>query len=247
LLESELFGHEKGAFTGAVAMKKGKIELAHGGSLFLDEIGELAPAMQAKLLRVLQERELERVGGTRSIKTDFRLVAATNKNLDAEVKAGAFRSDLYYRLNVVSATLPALREHGEDIPLLAEYFLQKAAKRCQVPARPLSPEARACLLAYRWPGNVRELENAMERALVLGEGDAVVPEDLPEALLESDTPAATGTQYHLAITDLKKRLILDALERSKGNYTAAAKILGIHPNYLHRLMRNLGLRSSTDQ
>jgi Nif-specific regulatory protein len=226
-------------------MKKGKVEIAGGGTLFLDEIGELAPALQAKLLRILQEREFERVGGTRTIKTDFRLIAATNRDLEAAIKTGSFRSDLYYRLNVVSVTLPPLRERGEDIALLAEYFLCKAASRCKIPNRPLSPEARACLLAYSWPSNVRELENAMERALVLGSGESILPEDLPESILESGySRQASGPGYHSAIEELKKRLIVDALERSKGNYTEAAKSLGIHPNYLHRLIRNLELRAT---
>src|SRR5437016_14360712 len=173
LLESELFGYEKGTFTGATAQKKGKLEVANGGVVFLDEIGELAAALQSKLLRVIQEREFERVGGTRSVEVDIRLIAATNKNLAEAVRAGTFRPDLFYRLNVVSVTMPPLRERMEDIAQLATYFINKYAKRCKVKAKPLSEEARACLLNYDWPGNVRELENAIERALVLGASDLI--------------------------------------------------------------------------
>jgi len=244
LLESELFGHEKGAFTGAIAQKKGKLEIANGGVVFLDEIGELAPAMQSKLLRVIQERELERVGSTRPIPVDIRLIAATNKNLAEAVKTGEFRQDLYYRLNVVAITMPALRERKEDIPLLANYFITKHAPRCAVKPKPLSPEARACLMNYDWPGNVRELENAMERALVMSSADKILPEDLPEAVLERATPVGMeAARYHAALKDVKRQLILTALSETHGNFTEAAKSLGLHPNYLHRLIRNLDLRA----
>ncbi len=168
LLESDLFGHERGAFTGAGAQKKGRFEVADGGVIFLDEIGELAPTLQVKLLRVLQEREFERVGGTHVIKVDIRLVAATNRNLEQAVRSGKFRQDLYYRLAVLKVTMPTLRERREDIPMLARHFVQKHAKRCKVKPRPISREALSCLVNYDWPGNVRELENAIERALVLG-------------------------------------------------------------------------------
>jgi transcriptional regulator with GAF, ATPase, and Fis domain len=244
LLESELFGYEKGAFTGAYMQKKGKLEVANGGVVFLDEIGELAPLMQSKLLRVLQEREFERVGGTRPISVDIRLIAATNKNLAEAVKAGAFRSDLYYRLNVVSVTMPPLRERREDIPLLSSYFINKYAKKFKVKAKGLSEDTRACLINYDWPGNVRELENAIERALVLGSADLILPEDLPESVLERATPVGmTAAKYHVAVKDVKKQLIITALEDAKGNFTEAARLLGLHPNYLHRLIRNLDLRS----
>ena len=242
LLESELFGYEKGAFTGATAQKKGKLEVANGGVVFLDEIGELAAALQSKLLRVIQEREFERVGGTRSVEVDIRLIAATNKNLAEAVRAGTFRPDLFYRLNVVSVTMPPLRERKEDIAQLATYFINKYAKRCKVKAKPLSEEARACLLNYDWPGNVRELENAIERALVLGAADLILPEDLPEAVLERAAPAGMTAKYHSALKETKKQLILAAIEDAKGNYTEAARALGLHPNYLHRLIRNLDLR-----
>lgn len=244
LLESELFGHEKGAFTGAVNQKKGKLEVANGGVVFLDEIGELAPAMQSKLLRVIQEREFERVGGMRSIPVDIRLIAATNKNLGEAVKAGAFRQDLYYRLNVVAIVMPPLRDRKEDISMLANYFITKHAPRCAVRPKPLSEEARVCLMSYDWPGNVRELENAIERALVMSTADTILPEDLPEAVLERATPAGMeSAKYHAALKDMKKQLIVTALEESKGNFTEAAKSLGLHPNYLHRLIRNLDLRA----
>lgn len=245
LLESELFGHEKGAFTGAVAQKKGKLEIADGGTLFLDEVGELAPQLQAKLLRVLQEREFERVGGTRTIKTDIRLVGATNRNLEDAMSDGSFRKDLYYRLNVVQLTMPALRERLEDVPLLANYFIAKFSGRCNRRVSGLSGEARACLMNYDWPGNVRELENAIERAVVLGSSDMILPEDLPEALLETEAPGrAPITKYQDAINDMKKRLIIDAVAQAGGNYTEAAQLLGVHPNYLHRLIRNLNLKAA---
>jgi transcriptional regulator with GAF, ATPase, and Fis domain len=245
LLESELFGYERGAFTGAAAQKKGKLEMADGGVVFLDEIGELAPALQVKLLRVLQEREFERLGGSRPISIDIRLIAATNKVLTAAVKARTFREDLYYRLNVVSLVLPNLRERIEDIPVLAEYFVAKFAAKCKVKAKRISPEAMAGLMNYTWPGNVRELENAIERALVLGVSECIVPEDLPGSVVEKGHPESVHEpKYHLAVTQLKKQLILAALEEAKGNYTDAARILGVHANYLHRLVRNLDLRTS---
>ncbi len=245
LLESELFGYERGAFTGAAGQKKGRLEMADGGILFLDEIGELAPALQGKLLRVLQEREFERLGGSHPISVDIRLIAATNHDLLAAVKARTFREDLYYRLNVVSMVVPPLREHREDIPLLAEYFVAKFAVKCKVKSKKISSEAMASLMNCDWPGNVRELENAIESALVLGVSDAIRPEDLPESVLEKDVaPGVQEAKYHLALKQLKKHLILTALEDAEGNYTEAARILGVHANYLHRLIRNLNLRTS---
>jgi Nif-specific regulatory protein len=243
LLESELFGHEKGAFTGAIAQKKGKLEIAEGGTVFLDEIGELAPLLQAKLLRVLQEREFERVGGTRTIKLDVRLITATNRDLEDEVKKGRFREDLFYRLNVVALRMPALRERREDIPLLASYFTAKFSQRSNRPVLGVSPQARTCLTNYDWPGNVRELENAIERAVVLGSSDRILPEDLPEAVLEkAESAGATMTAFHDALREAKKQLILNAFEQAQGSYTEAAKLLGLHPNYLHRLIRNLNMK-----
>jgi Nif-specific regulatory protein len=243
LLESELFGHEKGAFTGALMQKKGRLEIADGGTVFLDEIGELSPPLQVKLLRVLQEREFERVGGTRSVKVDIRLISATNKDLEASITNGTFRQDLYYRLNVVNLEMPPLRERQEDIPLLANYFAAKYGERCNRRITGISAEAQARLVGYDWPGNVRELENAIERAVVLGATDRILLEDLPESLLESEPPAAApGTKYHEAVAETKKQIILSAMQQAKGNYTEAAKLLGVHPNYLHRLIRNLNLK-----
>jgi transcriptional regulator with GAF, ATPase, and Fis domain/pSer/pThr/pTyr-binding forkhead associated (FHA) protein len=243
LLESELFGHERGAFTGATAMKMGRLEVANLGTLFLDEVGEMPLTLQAKLLRAIQTREFERVGGTRSIKVDLRFVAATNRNLEQALKDGSFRPDLFYRLNVVSITAPPLREHPEDIPLLAMYFAAEHSKKCKRPLKGVSPSARALLMNYSWPGNVRELENAIERAVVLGVGDTIVVEDLPETLLEGQPEATTGSKYHRSINALKKQMIMEAVERSGGMITEAAKLLGVHPNYLHRLIRNLNLRT----
>ena len=245
LLESELFGHEKGAFTGAVAQKKGKLEVADGGTVFLDEIGELAPTLQAKLLRVLQEHEFERVGGTRPIKVNIRLVAATNKDLGEAIQSGTFRKDLYYRLNVVSLKMPPLRERREDIPLLANYFAMIYSKKSKRRVIGVSDEARACLLAYDWPGNIRELGNAIEHAVVLGSSDLILPEDLPEAVLETlpRTGIAVSTYYE-AIIEAKRQLILRALDQASGNYVDTAKHLGMHVNYLHRLIKNLNLKQA---
>ena len=248
LLESELFGYEKGAFTGATAQKKGRLEVGDGGVVFLDEIGELAPTLQVKLLRVLQERQFERVGGNRPISVDIRLIAATNRNLEEAVRGGEFRQDLYFRLNVVSLTMPPLRDRKEDIPLLSNFFVEKYCKRTGTKPKPLSREAITCLVNYDWPGNVRELENVIERALVLGSSDDILPEDFPEALLERNpSPGVQGAKYHAAVTELKKQLIRGALEEALGNYTEAARLLGVHPNYLHRLIRNLDLKESVKE
>ncbi|MBZ5583618.1 MAG: sigma 54-interacting transcriptional regulator [Acidobacteriia bacterium] len=245
LLESELFGHEKGAFTGAMLQKKGKLEIADGGTLFLDEVGELPLSFQTKLLRVLQEREFERVGGTQPIRVDVRLIAATNRDLESAIATGAFRKDLYYRLNVVSLTMPPLRDHREDISLLARHFAVKHARAARRKVEGISPEALACLEAYDWPGNVRELENAVERAVVLGSTDLLIPDDLPEVVLENGpAPAEPVGGYYQTVREQKKRAILAALEQSGGRYTDAAKLLGVHPNYLHRLVRNLNLKEA---
>jgi transcriptional regulator with GAF, ATPase, and Fis domain len=248
LLESELFGHERGAFTGAASQKKGKLEVAEGGVVFLDEIGELAPALQVKLLRVLQEREFERVGGTHPIKIDVRVIAATNRDLDDAVRKREFRQDLYYRLAVVKLTMPPLREHREDIPMLTRHFIQKNAKRCKVKAKPVSREAMAALVSYDWPGNVRELENAIERALVMGSSDTILLEDLPESLVEQQPSGGMSEgRYHAGVKELKKSLIMNAVEQTRGNYIEAAAVLGVHPNYLHRLIRNLGLKDDLNR
>ncbi len=243
LLESELFGHERGAFTGAIAQKKGKLETADGGTVFLDELGEMAPPLQTKLLRVLQEREFERVGGNRPIKVNIRLIAATNRDLEKSIQAGTFRQDLYYRLNVLTVTMPPLRERREDIPLLAGYFAMRCAKKSAHSVKGISLEARQCLINYDWPGNVRELENAIERAVVLGTTELIMPEDLPEALLEKQSVSgAEITEYHRVVMETKRQLVRSALERAGGNYTEAAQFLGVHPNNLHRLIRNLDLK-----
>ena len=242
LLESELFGHEKGAFTGATG-KKGKLETAEDGTLLLDEIGEMAPLLQAKLLRALQQREFERLGGTRLLPFNARVIAATNKNLEHAIKAGEFRQDLYYRLNVVSVALPPLREHREDIPALAMYFANKYAAKCKRGFKGIAPEARTLLMKYSWPGNVRELENAIEHAIVLGLTEEILPEDLPEAILEEQSSGEVAALYHNTLNQTKKQLVVNAMDEAKGNHVEAARLLGIHPKYLHRLIKNLDLKS----
>jgi len=250
LLESELFGHEKGAFTGAVAQKKGKLEAADGGTVFLDEIGELAPTLQAKLLRVLQQREFERVGSTKTLPLNVRIVAATNRDLAAEVKKGSFREDLYHRLNVVALRTPSLRERPEDISLLAEHFLRKSAQRIGRPIAGISPEAERLLIRYNWPGNVRELENAMERGVVLTETEWLHVTDLPESITGSVGDAWNPdlkTTYESAVGDARKDAILRAWEQARGDYKEAATLLGMHPNSLLRLIRRQGLRELLKQ
>jgi len=245
LLESELFGHEKGSFTGAIGMKKGMFEVAHGGTLFLDEIGELAPALQAKLLRALETQEFMRVGGTRPIQVDVRIVAATNRNLEAAVGNKTFRQDLYFRLNVISRTLPPLRERREDIPALANHFLKKIGESTKRNVKGISEKALAALMKYHWEGgNVRELRNAIEHAVVLGASDKILPEDLPEAVLETVAAAPSGSTetYQDAVVGFKRVKVTEALQRANGVITEAAKLLDVHPNYLHRLMKNLQLR-----
>ncbi len=245
LLESELFGHERGAFTSAVAQKKGLLEVAEGGTVFLDEIAEMPLTIQAKLLRVLQEREFVRLGGTRSIKLNARFIAATNKDLQKAVREEKFRLDLFYRLNVVSLSMPALRDRPEDIALLADHFISRYSARANRKVRGLSPAARAALAAYDWPGNIRELENAIERAIVVGASEFILPEDLPEALADTSAHFSTGTVgFHESVRSVKKQLILQALEQSQGSFTQAAKLLGLHPNYLHRLVANFDLKAA---
>jgi Nif-specific regulatory protein len=244
LLESELFGHEKGAFTGALNLRKGRLEFGDGGTVFLDEIGELSPVLQTKLLRVLQEREFERVGGNKSLKVDIRIIAATNQDLDAAIASGAFRQDLFFRLNVVQLKMPALRNRLEDVPMLANYFAAKYAHKCNRRVVGISPAAQKLLQTYDWPGNVRELENAIERAVVMGSTEHILSEDLPEPVLEAGAPHASSSSsgYHDNVTTTKKQIILDAMKKSDGSYTEAAKLLGLHPNYLHRLVKNLNLK-----
>jgi DNA-binding NtrC family response regulator len=245
LLESELFGHERGAFTGAERRKIGRFEQADGGTLLLDEAGDIPPALQAKLLRVLQQREFVRLGGTQPIKVDVRLIAATNQDLRVAADESRFRKDLFFRLNVVAITMPSLRERGQDIPLLANYFLSRYSQRCKRRVRGISPQAMECLRRYDWPGNVRELENAIEHAVLLGGDDVVMPEDLPEVIAEGQAgDSAQGSGYHAAISELKKKLIVQAFQQAGGSYTEAARLLGVHPNYLHRLIRNLNLKAA---
>ncbi len=241
LLEAELFGHEKGAFTGAVASRKGRFELAGGGSIFLDEIGDLPPHLQVKLLRVLQEREFERVGSSRPIKVDVRLLAATHRNLEALVRDGRFREDLYYRINVVTIVLPPLRERREDLPPLIEHFLRVFAGKNGKTVRGLTREAREALLRYDYPGNIRELENLMERAVVLTRDDVIGVEDLPLAL-EAPAPAS-GEDAGLiaAVEGLERRMIREALAKADGTQTRAAELLGISERVLRYKLKKYGL------
>jgi transcriptional regulator with GAF, ATPase, and Fis domain len=245
LLESELFGHERGAFTGAIAQKKGKLEVADGGTVFLDEIGELSPVLQAKLLRVLQQREMERVGGTKTIQLNIRVLAATNRNLEEAVGKGDFRRDLFYRLNVVSVKAPALRERPEDTLPLAEHFAKKYAAECGRKIVGLAPEARAYLQSYSWPGNVRELENALERAVILTPGEVIEVSALPERVTErrseplvSDRAPSTPT-----LDVIERAYILWVLQSEGGNKTRAADVLGIDPSTLYRKLSRFGVEA----
>jgi transcriptional regulator with PAS, ATPase and Fis domain len=244
LIESELFGHERGAFTGALAQKRGRIEIASGGTVFFDEIGELSVSLQAKLLRVLQERQVDRVGGTKPIPVDIRVLAATNLDLARAVKDGAFRSDLFYRLNVITITVPPLRERSGDVSLLIWYFLRKHAGNCKRKLRGLTPQARRVLTHYDWPGNVRELENAIERAVVMSTSDWIDINDLPEHVLEATPRQDDGDDYHARVNHAKREAIRKALDLSGGNIAQAARQLKLQPTYLHRLIKNLGLRDS---
>jgi DNA-binding NtrC family response regulator len=229
LLESELFGHEKGSFTGAVARKEGRFELADGGTLFLDEIGEISSSVQVKLLRVLQQREFERVGGTQTLKVDVRIVAATHRDLTAEVKAGRFREDLFYRLNVVSLTLPPLRERKSDIPALVSHFLEKYSESYGKEVKGLAPGTLQALLAHDWPGNIRELENAIERAVVLAQGTELTADDLPP-VLRGPRPLGSGSSSLIpgaSMATIEREAILRTLEMVQGSTGRAAEILGI--------------------
>ena len=244
LLESELFGHEKGAFTGAHQRKRGKAELADGGTLFLDEVGDIRAPLQAKLLRLLQEHEFERVGGTRPIRVDARFIAATNANLEQAMKQGMFRQDLYYRLNVVSLCLPPLRARREDIDDLANHFVAKYCAELKRPPAAISPAAMTLLRGYDWPGNIRELENAIERAVVLSSATEIEPRDLPiaQTSMEEDSEGAADSSYRLAVLNFKRELLRSALLKADGNQTRTAEALGLQRTYLSRLLRELGLR-----
>jgi DNA-binding NtrC family response regulator len=242
LLESELFGHVRGAFTGAITSKKGLFEEADGGTCFLDEVGDISLTMQAKLLRVLQEHEIKRVGGTETIKIDVRIIAATNKNLEEIVAEKKFREDLFYRLNVVSLHLPPLRDRGEDIPLLAEHFLRKYAAENKKPVSRISQEALDHLLLYQWPGNVRELENIIERAVTLSHSSLILPEDLPRRVRVE--PVETLTRFlpsHIPLSELEKLYIQKVLEETGGNKKKAAAVLGIDRRTLYRMAARYGL------
>lgn len=256
LLESELFGHEKGAFTGAVSKKPGKFELANGGTIFLDEIGDMSPSTQAKVLRVLQEGELTPVGGSETKQVDVRVLAASNKDLFQEVQQGRFREDLYYRLNVITLSLPPLRERKSDIPFLADHFLEVAAKRSNDEEKSLSRSALDLLLAYSWPGNVRELENALERASLLSNGSVIQPEDLPispnvnsvrsvhrvvptDAMNAKDSTDAKHASLNETLEAVEKELIIQALKKSSGVQVEAAKLLGLnHKNLWHKIKKH---------
>jgi DNA-binding NtrC family response regulator len=244
LLESDLFGHEKGTFTGAHHLKRGKVELADGGTLFLDEVGDIRSPLQAKLLRLLQEQEFQRVGGVNTLRADLRFLAATNTDLEQAMADGGFRKDLYFRLNVVSLTLPPLRDRKADVAILAQHFVEKYCRELKRALKPVAPAALAILEGYHWPGNVRELENVLERAVVLSKGAAIEPRDLP---ILADQPRnqfaslATGS-YQDAVLAFKRDLVRAALVRANGNQTQAADALGLRRTYLNRLMKALGVR-----
>ena len=240
LLESELFGHEQGAFTGAHQLKRGKMELAHDGTVFLDEVGDISTELQTKLLRFLQEREFERVGGTKPISVDIRIIAATNRNLEASVKEGQFREDLYHRLNVVPITLPPLRERKEDIPALSQYFLRKYSMETRKNFSEITEQAQEKLLAYDWPGNVRELANVIERAIVLGSETNIGLEDLPDMIAATEIgTVADHLSYYAALNATRRDVVLKALSRARGNRAAAAKELGLNAKYLLQLIKTL--------
>jgi DNA-binding NtrC family response regulator len=258
LVESELFGHERGAFTGAVGAREGKFELADGGTLFLDEIGDMALETQAKILRVLQEKELERVGGNRTIKVDVRIIAATNQDLEAKTREGTFREDLFYRLNVVSVILPPLRQREGDIPLLVEHFLAAASERLGRERKTVSPAAMKALLAHEWKGNVRELEHALEQAFVLASGEEIDVEDLPGSVRAasgdgSDLPdldlAASGAASfrdakQLVVEQFERRFLEDALRRNGGNISRAAEEIGMYRQQLQQKLAELGIEAA---
>jgi DNA-binding NtrC family response regulator len=252
LLESELFGHEKGAFTGAHQAKKGKFETANGGTVFLDEIGDMPLTLQTKLLRVLQDHEFERVGGTRPISTDIRVLAATNRDLDEAVQAGRFRADLFYRLNVIRIVLPPLRDRREDIPVLVQHFMVRYAAETKRPVRRIAAEAMDLLAHYHWPGNVRELANTIERAVVLCAGETIAAADLalPGARMPArpQDPIPTGEPdgYYEQIDNYRRQVLLSALRRANGNHTQAAKLLGLHRTYFLRLLRRLNIREDPE-
>ncbi|HUK65973.1 MAG TPA: sigma-54 dependent transcriptional regulator [Anaeromyxobacteraceae bacterium] len=252
LLESELFGHEKGAFTGAVARRKGKFELAQGGTLFLDEIGDISPKLQLDLLRVLEERRFQRVGGSETIEADARVVAATHRDLKKAVAEGRFREDLFYRLNVIPVTLPPLRERREDIPLLVQHFLGRLTKDLKRPLDGVSPQAMAALVAHPWPGNVRELRNVLERGAVVATSSLIELADLglpaPEPARGASPSGASPSQEEpLSLEEVEKRHVADVLSWAQGNVTHAARILGIDRMTLYNKMKRYGLRRAEEE
>ncbi|MGI9037000.1 MAG: sigma-54-dependent transcriptional regulator [Pyrinomonadaceae bacterium] len=249
LLESELFGHEKGSFTGAVGEKKGLFEVADGGTLFLDEIGELDISLQAKILRALQEKQIRRVGGTKEIKTDVRVVAATNRDLLKMTQDGRFREDLYYRLNVLSIEIPPLRERRSDIPVLIDYFVKKHTKNSSVKIKGLSKEAKKILLDYSYPGNVRQLESAIERAVLLAESESITPDDLPPEMLSKETATSRNGESSFTLPpqgvnfeELERSLIMQAMERTDNNITKSAKLLGLTFRTLQYRLEKFGIK-----
>lgn len=244
LLESELFGHEKGAFTGALTRRQGRFQLAHKGSIFLDEIAEMAPSTQAKILRVLQEREFEPVGSSNTVRIDTRVIVATNKNLKEEIQEGHFREDLFYRINVVTLSVPPLRERREDIPLLADFFLKQYAVKNRRLIKGFTPRATDLLMRYDWPGNVRELENMVERSVIMVRGDMITPDEFPDTLLALD-PEILKSEIDLtpgrSLKDVEKEMILMTLKDTEGNRTHAAKILGISRRTLQLKLKEYGI------
>ena len=246
LLESELFGHEKGAYTGADSMQKGRFELAHGGTIFLDEIGEINQNVQIKILRVLQEKTFERVGGEKSISVDVRIVAATNKNLEEEVKAGRFREDLYYRLNVVHLKVPSLKARKDDLPLLIDSFIKKFAAENEKEIIGIDSKAKAALLKYDWPGNIRQLQNCIESSVVMSNGKQIKLEDLPLSVSEYTGQEAISIPMGISLEDAEKIIIMQNLSANKGNKSKTADILGIGRKTLHRKLNEYGLELSDD-
>jgi DNA-binding NtrC family response regulator len=254
LLESELFGHEKGAFTGAIRNRLGRFELAQGGTIFLDEIGDMSPSLQVKLLRVIQEKQFERIGGVKTINADVRIIAATNQDLELAVAEKRFREDLYYRINVIPIHLPALRERGPDIAILANHFLQKFAQTKKKDVSSISPEAIACLLHYPWPGNVRELENLIEMLVVLKDGNEIVLEDLPLKIRQFKKEAQSigsiqipedGIDFNELVNQFEKDILLNALEKSSGVKNRAAKLLNLNRTTLVEKLKRLNISSET--
>ncbi len=243
LLESELFGHEKGAFTGAVARKRGRFELAHMGSIFLDEIGEIEQSVQIKILRVLQEKTFERVGGEQTLEVDVRIISATNKDLKTEIERGTFREDLYYRLNVVNIHIPPLRERKEDIPLLVSAFIKEFATENAKPVEGIDPKARALLYNYSWPGNVRELRNSIESAVVMAKGPIITPDDLPPSIAADSESNYVRIQLGATMADAERELIRANLAANNGNKSRTAEVLGIGRKTLHRKLAEYGMES----